>query len=262
VRRFLGFLIVVELLAAGAYFGGPPAKEWLDERTGSPTVQAGPTGTESPSTRVVEVPRPGQSIVSGTLTRLVAKDAAGDAIPAPFTIQPGQVGVSRAVIGNVLVDGKPSTIAWDGGRPLPITGTGALELGTTQVTVDPAGVTWALEGSARALRPGAYRANFTVAVGSAGVANVRDNVAFTAGNDAALEVRKGTAFVRLPAAPLHVRAVQPTMATLEGDLTVQTTAGDHKSRRVTFGPGLYDVTLTPVAGGYTLRAILQGPVQG
>ena len=259
MRKFLGVLIVLELLGAGAYFGGPPLDDWLQEQR-DPTVQGGPVVTEETPGRVVEVLRPGQSRVTGTLTKLVAKDASGDAIPAPFTIQPGTVGVTRAVIANVVVDRRPSTIAWDGGRPLPITGNGALELGAAQLTADPAGLTWALDGSPRALASGDYRANFTVAVGSSGVASVRDNVAFTAGPETALEVTKGTAFVRLPPGAARVRATQPTTATLEGTFTVATPEGSRAASRITFGPGLYDIELTPTAGGYTVNALLQGPV--
>ncbi|MEY2476613.1 MAG: hypothetical protein QOG87_1928 [Actinomycetota bacterium] len=259
MRRFLGFLIVIELLGAGLYFGGPPLDDWLQDQR-NPTVQSGGVVSETSPSSVVEVLRPGQSRVTGTVTKLVARDAAGEAIPAPFTIQPGTVGVTRAVIGNVVVDRRPSTIAWDGGRPLPITGKGSLELGSAQLTADPGGLSWALDGSPRALAPGDYRANFTVAVGSSGVASVRDNVAFTAGPETALEVTKGTAFVRLPAQAVRIRATQPTSATLDGTFTIATAEASRPARRVSFGPGLYDITLTPVAGGYTVVAILQGPV--
>ena len=259
MRKFLGFLIVIELLGAGVYFGGPPLDEWVQEQT-NPTLEIGPPVVETTPGSVVEVLRPGQSRVTGTLTRLVARDAAGDPIPAPFTIQPGTVGVTRAVIDNVTVDRRPSTIAWDGGRPLPITGRGSLELGSAQLTVDGTGLAWALDGAPRALAPGDYRANFTVAVGSSGVASVRDNVAFTAGVETAVEVTKGTAFVRLPPQEIRVRATQPTSATLDGSFTVETAEGSRSASRITFGPGLYDITLTPAPGGWTVSAILQGPV--
>jgi hypothetical protein len=260
VRKFLGFMIVVELLAAGAYFGGPPLDEWLQERI-NPTLEAGPVESEPAPTSVVEVIRPGQTEVTGTLTRLVARDAAADPIPAPFTIVPAQVGVTRAIIGNALVDGRPSTISWDGGRPLPISGKGALELGAAQLTADGAGLTWALEGEPRAFAPGTYRANFTVAVGSGGIASVREGASFTATADTALEVTKGSAFIRLPPAAVRLEAAASTTATLEGSLTLRTADGSRAARRVTLGAGLYDVTLTPTAGGFTVRAVLQGPVQ-
>ncbi|MEY2569450.1 MAG: hypothetical protein QOE35_3979 [Actinomycetota bacterium] len=259
MRKFLGFLIVVELLAAGAYFGGPPLDDWLQDRV-NPTLQSGPVETEPPSTRVVEVLRPGQTEVTGSLTRLVAKDAAGDAIPAPFTVEANERGVTRAVIDNVLVDRRPSTISWDGGRPLPISGEGGLDLGSAQLTADGTGLAWALEGSPRALSPGNYRANFTVAVGSGGVASVREGVAFTATADTALDVTKGGAFIRLPAQPLHIRAAASTTAVLDGTFTVKTADGSRPARHVAFGPGLYDITLTPTGTTYTVKAILQGPV--
>ena len=260
MRKFLGFLIVVELLAAGVYFAGPALDDWLQERV-NPTVQSGPVVTEPPVTNVVEVLRPGQSEVTGTLTRLVAKDAAGDPVPTPFTIEANERGVTRAVIDNALVDRRPSTISWDGGRPLPISGPGGLlDLGPAQLTVDGAGLAWALEGSPRAFGPGTYRASFTVAVGSGGVASVREGVTFQATADTALEVTKGGAFIRLPAQPVHIRAAASTTATLEGTLTVRTAEGSRPAKRIAFGPGLYDITLTPAGAAYTVKAILQGPV--
>jgi len=260
VRTVLGFLIVVELVAAGVFFAGPSVDDWLQDRV-NPTMQAGPVQTEPPVTRVIEVLRPGQSEVTGTLTRLVAKDAAGDPIPTPFTVEANERGVTRAVIDNVLVDRRPSTISWDGGRPLPISGPGGmLDLGSAQLTADGAGLAWALEGSPRALGPGTYRANFTVAVGSGGVASVREGVTFTATADTALEVTKGGAFIRLPAQAIRIRSAASTTATLEGTLTVRTAEGSRPVKRLAFGPGLYDISLTPAGTGYTVKAILQGPV--
>ena len=261
MRRFLGFLIVVELLGAAVYFGGPPLDDWLQERT-NPTLEAGPVGQDTAPTSVVEVLRPGQTEVTGTLTRMVALQAVGDPVPAPFTITPGQVGVTRAVIDNAIVDRRPSTISWDGGRPLPITGRGGLELGAATLTADGAGFAWALEGEPRGFQPGTYRAAFTVAVGSSGIASVREGANFTATVDTALEVTKGTAFIRLPAQPLRVRAAASTTATFEGTLTARTADGSRPTARIAFGPGLYDISLSPVPGGYSIRAILQGPVQG
>jgi hypothetical protein len=167
--------------------------------------------------------------------------------------------VTRAAIENVTVDGKPSTIAWDGGRPLPISGNGALEVGSSQLTADPTGLAWALDGAARSLTPGQYRANFTVAVGSAGIANVRENPAFTATADSVIEVTHGTAFIRLAASEIHVQATQPTTAVLDGTFTVTTADGESQARHIAFGPGLYDLTLTPATGGFTVEGILQGP---
>jgi hypothetical protein len=260
VRRFLGFLIVVELLAAGVYLGGPSVDDWLQDRV-SPTVQAGPPERTPPSTRDVNVLRPGQVEVTGTVTSLVAKDAATDPVPAPFTIEASERGVTRVAIENVLVGGKPSTISWDGGRPLPITGTGGLDLGSANLTVDPSGYRWDLAGSPRGLTPATYKCNFTVAVGSAGVASSRDNVAFTATADTVLDVTKGGAFVKLPAAALQLQATRSTTAVIEGKLSVRTNAETRKTTAVQFGPGLYDITLTPTPGGLAIMAILQGPVE-
>jgi hypothetical protein len=262
VRKFLGFLIVVELIGAGVYFAGPSVDDWLQDRV-NPTVQAGPTERTPPSTNVVEVLRPGQAEITGVVTSLVARDAASDPIPTPFTIEATERGVTRAVIEGVLVDRRPSTISWDGGRPLPITGAqgSGLDLGSANLTADASGYTWSLEGSPRGVLPGTYKCNFTVAVGSGGVASFRDNVAFTATAESVLDVTKGGAFLKLPPAPLKIQATQPTTAVIEGSLSVRTSAGTRPARAVQFGPGLYDITLTPGPSGLTVRAILQGPVE-
>jgi hypothetical protein len=260
VRKFLGVLITIELIAAGVWFAGPSVDDWLQDRV-NPTLQDGPVESTPTSVKDVTVLPPGQVEVTGTVTSLLAKDAAGNPIPTPFTIEAAERGVTRAVIEGVLVDGKPSTISWDGGRPLPITGQGGLDLGPASLTVDPSGYTWALQGDPRGLLAGTYKCNFTVAVGSGGVASVRDNVAFTATADTVLEVTKGGAFVKLPAAPLQIQATQPTTAVIEGTLNVRTNDGVTHTRAVQFGPGLYDITLTPTPTGLTIKAILQGPVE-
>ncbi len=43
-------------------------------------------------------------------------------------------------------------------------------------------------------------------------------------------------------------------------MQMQTPAATTRVQSVTFGPGSYDVTLTPVVGGDTIKATLQGPV--
>jgi hypothetical protein len=261
VRKFLALLIVAELVAAGVYFAGPSVDDWLQDRV-NPTVQAGPVERTPPSTEDVTVLPPGQVEVTGTVTRLVAMDAASDPILAPFTIQPGTVGVTRAVIEGVEVDRKPSTIAWDGGRPLPITGEGGgLDLGAANLTVDASGYTWALEGATRGLLAGKYKCNFNVAVGSGGVASPRDSVVFTATDETVLDVTKGGAFVKLPPGPLQIQATKRTTAVIEGGLSVRTNEGTTRARAIQFGPGLYDITLAPTPGGLAIKAVLQGPIE-
>jgi hypothetical protein len=261
VRKFLGLLITIELIAAGVWFAGPSVDDWLQDRV-NPTLQAGPVERTPTSVKDATVLRPGQAEVTGTVTSLAAKDAASDPIPTPFTIEATERGVTRAVIEGVLVDGKPSTVSWDGGRPLPITGQGGgLDLAPANLTVDPSGYTWALEGAPRGLVPGTYRCNFTVAVGSGGVASFREGVTFTATAESVLDVTKGGAFVKLPAAALQIQATQPTTAVIEGTLNVRTNEGVTHTRAIQFGPGLYDITLTPGPNGLAIKAILQGPVE-
>ena len=260
VRRFLGTLVVLQLLVGAGALAAPTVDEWLQGRI-DPALE-GTTRVETPrEVRTETVLRPGQAAVTGVVTRLVAERALAPALTTPLTIEAGERGVTRAVINGAEVSGQQATISWDGGRPLPITGTGGLRLGATRLTVDAAGMAWALEGEPRGFVPGSYRCNFTVGVAREGIASVREGVVFTATEATVLQVTRGTAFVRRPAGPVTVEAGEDATALLEGELTVRTSDDERSAGAVQFGPGLYRITLTPVPGGYQVDALLQGPVE-
>ena len=259
MRRFLATIVVLQLLIATGALAAPTVDEWLQDRIDPAlegTVDVGP-----PATRDVIVPRPGQTLVRGTVTSLVADLVAAPTIPTPFSIEAGTRGVTRAVIAGALVGGRRATISWDGGRPLPITGGPGLELGATRLTVGASGLVWALEGEPRPFVPGTYRANFTVGVATEGIASVREGVTFTADGGTALQVTKDAAFVRQNPAELTITAAQAATATLQGGLELQTEDGTREVAEVQFGPGLYQITLTPEPGGFRVDGVLQGPVE-
>ena len=88
-----------------------------------------------------------------------------------------------------------------------------------------------------------------------------DGVVFDGSDDTALQVSKGGAFIRQPPRALHLEAGEAGSVTFAGDLTVRTNERTGKLASVKFGPGLFDIKLTPQPGGYRIEALLQGPLQ-
>lgn len=178
----------------------------------------------------------GQAEVAGTLTRLEAVDAHAPPIPMPLTIERG-----RALIDGALVDGRRTTIAWDGGRPLRIEGSGTLDLGPARVAIADGNMTWPLDDGVRVLTRGDYRITTPVAVGDEGLAEPRDAVAFTADDDTTMET-SGVSIV-LPVARLRLEG--PGSVTIEGDLLVRTREGERRAARLTLPEGPFVVQLEP-----------------
>jgi len=221
-------------------------------------------GADATTTTTVDLgpaPAPGQVFIKGTVTRLTAEGAQGGPaiLAAPFTLTALERGVGKATIENALVDGRRTSIAWGGGTPLPITGTGgSIDLGGSKVDVDGTGAaTWTVDGAARALKPGTYRVGASVAVGVGGLATPRDAVNFTA-DARTIVAATGGVVVKVAAARFEVTG--PGKVTAAGDIQIR----DQRSRKPAagfqFGDGPYTITLNPVAGKLELDAVLQGPL--
>ena len=205
-------------------------------------------------------PGPGQVFVRGTVDKLTAEGAQGapSIIVAPFTLTAVERGVGRATIENALVNGRRTSIVWSGGTPLPITGTGgSVDLGGSKVEVDASGATWTVDGSARALKPGTYRAGAPVAVGATGGATPRDSVDFTADARTVISAQRGVV-VKVAAGPLEVAGPGKVSATGQLRVRDETTLSPVGGFR--FGEGEYTVKLNPVQGRLELDAVLQGPL--
>ena len=201
-------------------------------------------------------PAPGQFFVRGNLERLVAEGAQSGAVAAPFTLTAVERGVGRATIENALVDGVRTSIVWGGGTPLPISGAGgSIDLAGAKVEIDATGATWTVDGSARALKPGAYRVGAPVAVGVGGLATPRDAVAFTADARTVISARGGVV-IKLAPGPLEVTGPGKIVAT--GQLRVRDATTLSPVARIQFGEGPYTIKVTPVDGRLELDAVLQG----
>lgn len=264
MRRFLGLLIVLQLLVGGGYLVndeyGDDISDRIDElRTGTSEV---PAAVDDPRSDALPTRlRPDQVEVTGTLTQLVADHAVSDPLPTPFTIEATERGVTRAEVLNAVINKRKTIVHWDGGRPLPLAGNGRIDLGPSNVKVQRDAVVWTLEGAPRQLVAGTYRVGTTVAVGTSGIATPRDGVVFDGGQGTVLQVSKGGAFIRQPPREVRLQAGEPGTVTFAGELTVRTSERTGKLASVRFGPGLYDIRLTPLAGGYRVVALLQGPLQ-
>ncbi|MEO5678049.1 MAG: hypothetical protein ABIS47_00085 [Acidimicrobiales bacterium] len=224
------------------------------ERVTTGTAPEGPPGT---------VLAGDQAEVSGTVAKVTATQVEAPPLAIPLTLQvvPGK-GLKAEFSGGT-VGGKSATITWDGGRPLPLTGQGSLDLnGAVDVELNASGATYRLDGASRMLTPGSYTFGETVAVvpadGGLGTPKVGARLDVPAGATASVLTR-GDVRVTKPAAPLKLNG--PGQLVLEGSLEITTREGVRSAKKVTFGPGAFAINLEPQPGGYRVdKALLQGPI--
>lgn len=216
-----------------------------DARTHGRDVTApGPARTE------IVLPA-GQSIVSGTATSLAVDADVAPAVPTPFTVE-----AARATVHDAIVGDEPAAVVWNGGRPFTVEGTGGgLDPSPAHVELAPDGVVLALDGSPRPLLAGAYRTAAPVAVGRGGLATPRDGVAFTADARTTLAA---AGHIRIERRPLQL--VGPGRLAATGTFTIRTRDGVRPATSIVFGPGPFELAVTPVDGGWSVTATLQGPL--
>ncbi|MEY2424413.1 MAG: hypothetical protein QOI95_4480 [Acidimicrobiaceae bacterium] len=254
MKYFAGLLAIVALVAGatvGAYRAWDRATHTRDDNGG---VLAG--GVPSSSTLPAGTPAPadGQVIVTGTVTAAHLEGATIAQLATPITVTPATRGQGGATITPVLVNGKPTSIEWTAGQPLPLKGDGGgLALGPITVEVTD-GVALVLDG-VHGVLPGTYTIATSVAVGS----QPKDSVTFTATDKTTIEFRGGTT---TPLATPDLTVEGSGAASLEGSLIVA-----HPNRTITpasaiaLDGGTYSIKLTPAeGGGFTVQATLQGPV--
>jgi hypothetical protein len=203
---------------------------------------------------------PGASFaVTGTADQAAANQAVSDPIATPFTITVAERGVGGAEIDGATSNGKPVQINWEGGQPLPVRGPGpGLKLNAVTVRMADEGIVWALDGAARDFVPGTYTLGSSVAVGTTGLARPVDSVTFVAGEGTTLSTT-GSAVISEKPREIRLEG-DNSLLVLTGSLLLSGPNGDRNVNRVNFGPGRYEVTLTPTDGGYDVDAKLEGRV--
>ena len=249
MKRLLG-LVIVGLLAAGIVSATARRGQLVEPSRGTTTS----TSSGGPAVETVVVPPPGQVIVTGPLDALDATGATGPALGLPMTLTVDTRGAGGARIQGVEVDGRPSTIVWDGGRPFAFSGTGGIVLGAAQLSVRKLTVSWLIDGDARPLLPGTYISPTSVAVGREGLAEPHDGVTFTATRGATIESHGGVRAARDARTQLHIDG--PGTVTLAGQFTVRTHDGTSAARRIVSTDGPYAIDIGPEG----VRAILQGRI--
>jgi hypothetical protein len=204
-----------------------------------------------------------QSVVSGTITRLVGINVDAPALALPLTMTVVRGGGTKAEFSGGAVAGKKASVDWDGGRPLPLTGQGSLDFnGPVNVEVTKAGASWALDGASRLLTPGTYTFGATVAVSPliGGLGAPKEGARLDVAPGAAASVMtKGDVRVATGVAPLTLKG--PGRLALEGAFEVRSRAGTRQATKLTFGPGAFEIDLLPGPDGFRLdAALLQGPM--
>lgn len=221
-----------------------------------PTRRTRPEAS-APSSTELEVEPPGQAEVSGRAVAITADDAVAPPLGLPVTIT-AERGQGRATITGAIVDGSRVTVAWNSGTPLPVSGSGALDLGPVHLDIGPAGIVWYLDGQPRGFTAGRYHLGASVAVGARGLATSRDSLDFTADAQTAL-ITSGGVTVHLGGAALGLQG--PGRLVLRGSFVVRTDSTQRPARAVSFGPGSFTLLERPTADGFVVEATLAGPLQ-
>jgi hypothetical protein len=193
----------------------------------------------------------------------MASNANSLPLKPPFTINVASRGQGGASITGVQVSGRTAAISWLPGQPLPVSGSGTLDLQGAPIAVDASGINWTLDGAPRPFTAGNFFLGAPVAVGTSGVAQPAGSVRFTAGPKSTIETTGG-AVAHLAPASLHLEG--PGRVTLKGHFSLRSTSGTKSVTSITLGSVprsySYSIDLVSVPGAYTITdAVLQGPVK-
>ena len=254
MKYFFGLLAIVGVVAGATVVGYRAWDKATHTRDDNGGVLTGPTGTAAPSNPLL--PAQNQVAVVGGVTSIHIDGASIDNLPMPITVTTADRGVGGATITPVLVDGASTSIDWQAGQPLPISGDGG-NLLLKAITIDASGgqVSLVLDG-VQTFTPGTYKISTSVAVGS----SPKDSVTFTATDKTTVKFR-GTASTPYQGGPLMVQGAGSI--TLDGDVKVTDHDGNtHQAPHLELNQGLYRLTLTPTPrGDYIVQGLLQGTVK-
>jgi len=207
------------------------------------------------------VPPKGEVEVHGTITAVLIAGAVLEPreVPTPLTITSERGFGNGGELTTVEVDGNPTTIVWDGGRPFTLSSGGALLLDPVDLALVPAGLQAVLGRGNHALAPGTYQLDTPVAVGREGVATPRDSVTFDAVEGSLFEARGDASVIFAPDAPRHF--VGPARVLLAGTFEVTDADGTRSATSLATEEAPFDLTFTPDgAGGWTVDGVVEQAV--
>lgn len=263
LRWFLSMTAVLVLAAAATvlvYDRLGAGSGAADQRVGS--VDGPDDGASTTSTSLGRdepgLP-PGQLTVRGAVTAVHLEGAVLEprAVATPLTIVADRGLGNGGEVTGVLVEGRPASVVWDGGRPFVLASGGALVLDPVVVDLVPEGLRLALADARHGFTPGTYRLDTPVAVGSAGVAAARDSVTFEAVDSSTFGGAGDAALVLGP--DRARRLLGPGRMRLEGSFEVTDADGTRAVSTVDGADVAFDLTLTPLeGGGWTVRGTVQG----
>lgn len=201
-------------------------------------------------------PGPGQMFVTGTVTGVRLEGAVLDPreVPTPLTVISERGFGNGAEITGVLVDGEPSTIVWDGGRPFVLSSGGPLVLDPVDVDLLPDGLVLRMGGGAHALTPGQYRLDTPVAVGTSGIASPREGVTFEATASSLVEARGDAGIVFGPGTTPHL--LGPGKVQLTGTFELRDEAGSRTESTIDVDLAAFDLTFRATAAGWEVEGII------
>jgi hypothetical protein len=201
--------------------------------------------------------------VAGRVTEVHLEGAVLDprTLETPLTISSDRGLGNGGEVTGVEVNGKPSSIVWDGGRPFALTSGPGLRLDPVTVDLVQGQLRCGLADGAHALEPGDYQLDTPVAVGGSGIATPRDSVAFTAGPRSLLR-GEGDAALVMSKDDSHT-FTGPGLVHLVGQLVITTETGDQSTTSLDLRQGPFELTFAPTeGGGWTVSGRVQSKVIG
>jgi hypothetical protein len=220
-------------------------------------------GGEGDGSGAVDDGSDGSLPVAGRVTEVHLEGAVLDPrqVDTPLTISSDRGLGNGGEITGVEVDGRPSSIVWDGGRPFVLSSGPGLVLDPVIVDLVDGKLRCTLADGAHSLPAGDYQLDTPVAVGGSGIATPHDEVAFTAGPHALFR-GEGDAALDLSQDGGHTFR-GPGLVHLVGRIEIATEQGKQTVSSVDLANGPYQLTLSPTeGGGWTVSGRIQSKVIG
>lgn len=196
--------------------------------------------------------------IEGTISKMVATAASFDAINPPFTIEIPEVGRGGLQIAEAPVGGKLKSIVWSGGRPLPVTGSCALDVGEADVLIEAGSLVVGLDGDYRTLSAGKCKFGSSVAVGDAESGELGEPVdTYSFSLDEATEfTTSGSATVAASAARKYEG--RRGQLGLIGKLKITTKGKTRSAGRLGFDRGAWIATVTNTSDPNVMKVVVEG----
>jgi hypothetical protein len=252
---FLGGLLLV-LAVGGATAGVTVLLDLGDDDRSA--IEPGDDGSTGPSELLED-----QVAVTGLAVGVTVQGATFERLDTPLTVTtPAPGGGAGATLHDVEVDGDPTEVVWDAGRPFDLQGAGlGIIPRSLNIFAAPTAITVGFpDEEVHELVSGAYGLQTPVAVGRGGLAIPQQAVAFEATVESTIVFRGGATTSILPR-PLEFESAGRVL--LQGILEVRRPDGSTiAATAVELPEGGFRLACTPRPDGtgYDVEVLLQGDV--